>query len=178
SRATWHVLTVHVGTTTDTGHSGRSRSFVFVVNCVENSAANTGQPNVPLQVDFANRSEHLMSYLGKQLVKRYYGRPVVASYWNGCSTGGRQGLRMAQDYPFDYAGILAGASAIPWDRFQAGQIWYQVVQYMDNGGLIGGGVAATLAAKENLATSQAIKACGNPLEVQDGVLTDPRQCHY
>src|SRR5438045_9210936 len=49
---------------------------------------------------------------------------------------------------------------------------------MDNGGLIGGGVAAALAAKENLATSQAIKACGNPLEVQDGVLTDPRQCHY
>jgi feruloyl esterase len=43
------------------------------------------------------------------------------------STGGRQGLRMAQDFPYDYDGILAGAPAIHWDRFQAGQIWYQTV---------------------------------------------------
>jgi hypothetical protein len=168
----------YAGATTDTGHTGGSGTFGCVSNCVGNSASNPGQPDIPLQVDFANRSEHLMAYIGKQLTKRYYGRPVLYSYWNGCSTGGRQGLRMAQDYPFDYNGILAGASAIHWDRFQAGQIWYQVVQYMDNGGLIGGGVAATLTAKENLATSKAVAACDALDGVVDGVLTDPRACTY
>src|SRR4030095_8055183 len=87
-------------------------------------------------------------------------------------------LRMAQDYPGDYDGILAGAPAIHWDRFQAGQIWYQVTQLRENGGPIGGGVGATLNAKEALATSKAVAACDALDGVVDGVLTDPRVCEY
>src|SRR6185369_14815703 len=127
---------------------------------------------------FANRSEHLMAVLGKQLVNAFYGQGPVYSYWNGCSTGGRQGLRMAQDYPADYDGILAGAPAIHWDRFQAGQIWYQVVQREENGGPIGAGVPAVLNAKEAMATSKAVAACDALDGVTDGVLTDPRRCGY
>lgn len=168
----------YAGATTDTGHTGGSGTFGCVNNCVGNSASNPGQPNIPLQIDFAYRSEHLMAVVGKQLVQAFYGQLPVYSYWNGCSTGGRQGLRMAQDYPADYDGILAGAPAIHWDRFQAGQIWYQVVQYRDNGGAIGGGVAAVLNAKEALATSKAVAACDLLDGVQDGVLTDPRMCTY
>jgi len=168
----------YAGATTDTGHTGGSGTFGCVNNCVGNSASNPGQPDVPLQIDFAYRSEHLMAVLGKQLVQAFYAQAPVYSYWNGCSTGGRQGLRMAQDYPGDYDGILAGAPAIHWDRFQAGQIWYQVVQHLDNGGPIGGGVAATLNAKESLATNRAIAACDALDGVVDGVLTDPRVCTY
>jgi len=40
--------------------------------------------------------------------------------------------RMAQAFPGNYDGILAGALAIHWDRFQAGQTWYQLVQNRDN----------------------------------------------
>ncbi len=168
----------YAGAMTDTGHVGGSGTFGCINDCVGNSASNPGQPNIPLQVDFANRSEHLMAVLGKQLVRAYYGQQPVYSYWNGCSTGGRQGLRMAQDFPDDYDGILAGAPAIHWDRFQAGQIWYQVVQYRENGGPIGGGVAAVLNAKEALATSKAVAACDALDGVVDGVLTDPRVCEY
>ena len=168
----------YAGATTDTGHTGGSGMFGCINNCVGNSAANPGEPNIPLQIDFANRSEHLMAVLGKQLVAAYYGQPAQYSYWNGCSTGGRQGLRMAQDFPADYDGILAGAPAIHWDRFQAGQIWYQVVQLRENGGSIGGGVAAVLNAKEALATSKAVAACDAQDGVVDGVLTDPRTCEY
>jgi tannase/feruloyl esterase len=168
----------YAGATTDTGHVGGSGTFGCVNDCVGNSASSPGQPNVPLQIDFANRSEHLMAVLGKQLVKAYYGQPQTYSYWNGCSTGGRQGLRIAQDFPGDYDGILAGAPAIHWDRFQAGQIWYQVVQNRENGGPIGGGVASVLNAKENLATSKAVAACDALDGVVDGVLTDPRMCEY
>ena len=161
----------YAGATTDTGHTGGSGSFGMT------PSAPFG-PNVPLQVDFAVRSEHLMAVLGKQLVQAFYGQQPVFSYWNGCSTGGRQGLRIAQDYPADYDGILAGAPAVHWDRFQAGQIWYQVVQYRENGGPIGGGVQGTLVAKESLATGKAIAACDALDGVVDGVLTDPRVCQY
>lgn len=169
SAPTAAVLDGYAGATTDTGHSGGDGSFGMLA---------PGQPNVPLQVDFAYRSEHLMAVLGKQLVQAFYGEPVEYSYWNGCSTGGRQGLRMAQDYPADYDGILAGAPAIHWDRFQAGQIWYELVQQMENGGPIGGGVPSILNAKEALATSHAVAACDAADGVTDGVLTDPRRCTY
>src|SRR5205823_8507044 len=165
----------YVGTMTDTGHTGGSGSFGMLT---PRSGSTPGTPNVPLQTDFAYRSEHSMAVIGKQLTRAFYGQGPVYSYWNGCSTGGRQGLRMAQDYPEDYDGILAGAPAIHWDRFQAGQIWYQLVQYRDNGGPIGGGNGAILTAKENLATSRAVAACDLLDGVQDGVLTDPRMCSY
>ena len=179
----------YAGAVTDTGHAGGpprfppflsflDGSFGCTNNCVGNSAANPGQPDIALQTDFAYRSEHLMAVIGKQLVQAFYGQQPVHSYWNGCSTGGRQGLRMAQDFPGDYDGILAGAPAIHWDRFQAAQAWYWLVQQLDNHGPIGGGDPAMLAAKEGLATSHAVAACDAIDGVVDGVLTDPRACHY
>ena len=178
SNPTAAVQAGYAGATTDTGHVGGSGTFDCENNCAGNDATNPGEPDIPLQVDFAYRSEHLMAVIGKQLVNAFYGRPPVYSYWDGCSTGGRQGLRMAQDFPADYDGILAGAPAIHWDRFQAGQIWYQLVQLRDNGGPIGGGNATTLGAKEALATSHAVTACDAQDGVVDGVLTDPRRCDY
>jgi len=158
----------YVGITTDTGHTGGSGSFGMLY---PRSGSTPGAPNVPLQIDFAYRSEHLMAVIGKQLTRAFYGQGPVYSYWNGCSTGGRQGLRMAQDYPEDYDGILAGAPAIHWDRFQAEQIWPQVVQYRDNGGVIP-------TAKKQLATNAAIAACDADDGVEDGVLDDPRACTF
>jgi len=168
----------YAGATTDTGHVGGSGTFGCVNDCVGNNASNPGQPNIPLQIDFAYRSEHLMAVVGKQLVKAYYGKSTAYSYWNGCSTGGRQGLRMAEDFPGDYDGILAGAPAIHYDRFHMAELWPQVAMNLDNGGLIGGGASATLNAKEKLATDSAIAACDALDGVADGVLTDPRVCKY
>jgi hypothetical protein len=156
--------------TTDTGHTTQVGGSFGMLE--------PGKPNTQLQIDFAYRSEHLMAEIGKQLVEAFYGEAPAFSYWNGCSTGGRQGLRMAQDYPDDYDGILAGAPAIHWDRFQAGQIWYQVVQLRENGGYIGNGDREVLAAKQQLATARAIAVCDALDGVTDGVLGDPRQCAY
>src|SRR5262249_31633632 len=135
--ATNAVLAGYVGITTDTGHVGSDGSFGML---------EAGRPNTALQIDFAYRSEHLMAVIGKQLTRAFYGRAPEFSYWNGCSTGGRQGLMMAQRYPDDYNGIVAGAPAIHWDRFQAAQIWPQVVMRLETGGPIP-------TAKLNLATA-------------------------
>ena len=99
----------YVGSTTDTGHKGGDGSFGML---------RPGVPNTQLQDDFAYRSEHMMAVVAKQLIQALYGRPPVYSFWNGCSTGGRQALMMAQRFPKDYNGILAGAPAIHWDKFQ------------------------------------------------------------
>jgi Tannase and feruloyl esterase len=172
------VLGGYAGATTDTGHVGGRPDLPVASLDGSFGMLAPGVPNKPLQIDFAWRSEHLMAVIGKQLVRAFYGRGPTYSYWNGCSTGGRQGLRMAQDFPGDYDGVLAGAPAIHWDRFQAGQIWYQVVQLRDNGGPIGGGNSATSRSKLSLATNKAVAACDALDGVVDGVLTDPRDCPY
>jgi pimeloyl-ACP methyl ester carboxylesterase len=168
------IRTGYAAATTDTGHDGGARgalngSFGMLTR---------GKPNTALQADFASRSEHLMAVVGKQLVQAFYGKAPQYAYWNGCSTGGRQGLRMAQDYPDDYDGILAAAPAIHWDRFQAAMLWYPVLQNAENGGPIGGANPQVLAAKYRLATDRAIQACDAADGVTDGLLMDPRRCGY
>ncbi|MBD9408399.1 tannase/feruloyl esterase family alpha/beta hydrolase [Acidovorax sp. ACV02] len=152
------------GATTDTGHTGFFLSGAFGME-------SPGKPNTQLQNDFAHRSEHLMAVVGKQLVKAFYAQDPVRSYWYGCSTGGRQGLMMAQRYPADYDAILAGAPAIHWDRFQAYQIWPQVVMQADAAGPLS-------TAKRELATQRAVAACDAADGVADGVIRDPRSCTY
>lgn len=152
----------YVGITTDTGHTGSDGTF---------GMKSPGVANKDLRVDFAYRSEHLMSVVGKQLAQAFYGKQPELSYWNGCSTGGRQGLMMAQRFPDDYNGILAGAPAINWDRFQAAQIWPQVAMRIENGGAVD-------AKKITLATNAAIEACDGLDGVKDGVLEEPRACKF
>ena len=70
---------------TDTGHVGGSGSFAL------------GHPEKI--VDFGYRSEHEMTVKAKALIEAFYRNPARMSYWNGCSTGGRQGLKEAQTLP-------------------------------------------------------------------------------
>lgn len=154
----------YMGIQTDTGHSAFFLDGSFAM-------ASPGVANTALMEDFAYRSEHLMAVLGKQLAKAFYGQAPNKSYWFGCSTGGRQGMMMAQRYPEDYDGILAGAPAIHWDRFQAQQIWPQVVMRQDLGYVLS-------APKQALATSRAIAACDAADGVTDGVIDNPSSCAY
>jgi feruloyl esterase len=57
-----------------------------------------GSVNIGLLTDFASRSLHDMAVAAKQIIANFYGRPAAFAYWNGCSTGGRQGLMEAQRF--------------------------------------------------------------------------------
>jgi hypothetical protein len=174
------VAAGYAAATTDTGHAGGRPGGNPFAAAMDGSFGmlEPGKPNTELQIDFAYRSLHLMAVIGKQLVEAFYGRAPTYAYWNGCSTGGRQGLRMAQDYPDDYDGILAGAPAIHWDRFQAAMIWHTIAQVHENGGPVGGGTPDVLVAKEKLATAAGVAACDAQDGVVDDVLEDPRTCEY
>src|SRR5262245_50997526 len=71
---------------TDAGHTGTSPlddSFVLDSN---------GRLNWPLIEDFGYRGVHDAAVVGKAVTVAYYGSQVKFSYFNGCSTGGRQAL--------------------------------------------------------------------------------------
>ena len=87
---------------TDTGHEGGQADASFAV----------GHPEK--LVDFAWRAVHEMTVKSKAIVAAHYSQPRSRSYWVGCSSGGRQGLKEAQRFPDDYDGISAGAPANNW----------------------------------------------------------------
>src|SRR5215470_16711862 len=87
----------YASASTDTGHVGGRGTFAL--------------DHPEKLVDFSWRSEHEMTVKAKAVIQAFYGSAPRLSYWNGCSTGGRQGLKEAQMFPDDYDGIIAGAPA-------------------------------------------------------------------
>jgi hypothetical protein len=123
-----------------------------------------------LVTNFASRSLHDMAVVGKAVTAEYYGRQPAYSYWNGCSTGGRQGLLSAQRYPTDYDGIVATAPAINWTKFLPADQWPQVVMNEI-------GNHPTQCELEAFNTA-AIAACDGLDKVADGIISSPAQCRY
>src|SRR5262245_58998284 len=95
----------------------------------------------------------------------------VYDYWNGCSTGGRQGYMLAQELPDELDGILANAPAMYWTRFQTAQMYGQIVMK----DLAGGPIAT---AKLTQALTSAVQACDAADGVSDGLIDDPRTCNF
>ena len=96
-------------TSTDTGHSTPGGSFAL------------GHPEK--LIDYAYRSEHEMTVKAKAIINAFYGSAPTRSYFNGCSTGGRQALTEASRFPDDFDGIIAGAAANPKTHLDTWRIW-------------------------------------------------------
>jgi len=83
--------------------------------------------------DWGFRAIHGSVVLGKALVKSFYGNKPFKSYYSGCSTGGRQGLREIADHADSFDGLLIGAPA--WDTVAIGPwVSYLSRKLADNGG--------------------------------------------
>jgi Tannase and feruloyl esterase len=70
------------------------------------------------KLDYGIRALHASTLAAKDLLGRYYGSAARYSYFDGCSTGGGQGLKATQRYPADYDGVLAGAPVFDWVQLQ------------------------------------------------------------
>lgn len=121
--------------------------------------------------DFAYRAVHLMTVRAKEIIKAFYAAPPKLSYWNGCSSGGKQGLKEAQRFPDDFDGIVAGAPAWAWTHLTAETVWT---------GLVTLDKPADFIPKEKYALlhEAALKACDGLDGVNDGLIDDPRQCRF
>jgi hypothetical protein len=152
----------YVGSGTDGGHVGG--------NC-EPGVNLDGTYNVQFIQDWSRNGLKQQILFSKALAETYYGEVPLYNYWNGCSTGGRQGYLLAQELGNELDGILANAPAIYWTRFQTAQMWGQIVMKDLTGGVIP-------TAKQNFATSKATGACDALDGVVDGIIDDPRTCTY
>jgi hypothetical protein len=151
----------YAAVSTDAGHAGGSGSFALNPD---------GTLNWQLIADFGYLGIHEMTVAAKALVRAYYGTSSFRSYFNGCSTGGRQGLMEAQRYPTDYDGIAAGAPAINWTKFHPAQLWGPLQMRL------AGHVVAPCVL--NAATQAATAACDPRDGVQDGIVGDWRGCRF
>ena len=115
----------YAGSSTDTGHPA-SAGGTFALNP-------DGSLNRGLIRDFAINGIHDQTIWTRDLVQMYYAMGPRYTYWNGCSTGGRQGHEQAQMFPNDYDGILAGAPAFNWDRFIPSEQWGEIVMNQELG---------------------------------------------
>jgi feruloyl esterase len=153
-----------VASVTDAGHDSQTWSRApWVLN-------SQGNFNYPLIYNFAALSIHDMTIIGKSITQQYYGRAPKYSYFNGCSTGGRQGVTSAQRYPEDYDGILAGAPAINLPDLTVSTYWPQSV--MDRLGFYPS--KCELDAINRLS----VEACDALDGVADGSIADPDACAF
>ncbi|MEV5974764.1 DUF6351 family protein [Streptomyces sp. NPDC051921] len=129
-----------------------------------------GEVNEVLLENFASRSEHEAAVVAKEVIGRFYGRPASYAYFNGCSTGGRQGYMEAQRHPDDYDGILANAPAVNWDEFEVATLWPQVVMNQEKNHPTPCELAAF--------TKAAVQDC-DPLDgAEDGLVGAPERCDF
>ncbi len=148
---------------TDTGHAGSGGNGAFALN-------SDGTLNWQLIDDFSYLGIHEMTATAKAVIGAYYGQGPRYSYWNGCSTGGRQGYMEAQRYPTDYNGILAGSPAINWAQFMVAQMWGELQMNLNHDFI----PQCKFAAAQQAAVTQ----CDGLDGLNDGIISDWADCHF
>lgn len=129
-----------------------------------------GTVNWVALTNFAHRSVHDLGIVGQDVTRQFYGKKPNYSYWNGCSTGGRQGMAAAQRYPQIFNGILAGAPAINWAEYVLAEQWPQVVMKEE-------GEFPSQCELEYF-TACAIEQCDELDGIKDGIITEPDLCQF
>ena len=118
--------------------------------------------------DYAFRSLHVTAVTAKLVISAYYGTGPERSYFEGCSTGGRQALILAQRFPEDFDGIIAGAPVL---NFSGTMVGYACsVQAFTK--------APVPYAKLSLLADCIYAQCDATDGLKDGLIDDPRRCGF
>jgi feruloyl esterase len=144
-------------------------------NCGHNSTnanASWGLNNPAASIDFAGRAIAMSVISTKTVIEQFYGTAANKSYYNGCSTGGRQGLKFVQEYPEMFDGVIAGAPAsywthlLPWEGHMS-----SLVQPVNSSRFITPGQWTVI-------HGEVLAQCDVLDGVNDAVIQDPRSCHF
>src|SRR5579862_4293847 len=84
---------------TDTGHKGAVFDSAFMKDQLAD-------------LNFAYIAVGRVAVISKEIIAHYYGQAAKHSYYDGCSTGGREGMLMSQRYPAYFDGIVSGDPAM------------------------------------------------------------------
>jgi feruloyl esterase len=142
---------------TDTGHEGKGNDAAWASGHMQRV------------IDFAHRAIHVLSQADKAVIEAFYGARPAHSYFSGCSQGGQEALMSAQRYPKDFDGIIAGDPANFWTHNQVSHIWAVLATRGD---------AYIPASKVPLIADAVNNACDALDGIRDGILNDPRRCHF
>jgi hypothetical protein len=144
---------------TDTGHAGGGTDASWALGHPEKLA------------DFGYRGIHEMTRIAKVVIKAFYGNNPQHSYFGACSNGGRQALMEAQRFPEDYDGILAGAPANFFTHLLTKALADAQATTLDPASYIPSSKLPAIARAVNA-------ACDAQDGVADGIVNDPRKCHF
>jgi feruloyl esterase len=122
-------------------------------------------------IDLGSRAVHLMTVSGEAIAQAFYGAAARYSYFNGCSTGGGQGMMESQRYPNDYNGIVVGAPQWHRTHLAATHAWNWDAAHVT--------AASNLSAQTLTLIGNAVLAKCDTLDgVKDGVIENPAICHW
>ena len=125
------------------------------------------------RIDFAYRANHVTALAAKALTAAFYGQAPKYSYFVGCSDGGREALMEAQRYPEDFDGISAGAPAA---LFTVQNSFYHA--WNVRGNQRADGTNILLQNRVGVLHDAVIRHCDTLSGVKDGILEEPRACHF
>jgi feruloyl esterase len=131
----------------------------------------------------------LFTPAAKALTAAYYGKDTDYSFYSGCSTGGAQGMALAQYHPDLFDGIVAGCPGNWYSHLALSFLWnaqHTAVRYqaketpLPNLLLTSHQTNASKLsqAKLNLTTHAVLDACDQNDSVPDRVLENPLSCTF
>lgn len=121
-------------------------------------------------IDYGYRANHLGAQVAKALIAQHYGSPAKRAYFMGCSNGGRDALMLAQRFPEDYDGIIAGAPANNFVSLMSSFGAYR--------SLIEKLPPNSLTPKLPMLHDAALKACDALDGAKDGLVENQRACRF
>jgi feruloyl esterase len=149
-----------------------------VVKGYASTGNNTGQGNNGKDMighpeklkDWGYRAVHEDAVAAKAIIAAFYGSAPKYSYWNACSTGGRQGWVAAEYYPNDFDGLAIGDPANPMTRLQANNIAINLAVNKDD--------ASFIPSEKWTAIHQwAVNQCDAKDGLKDGLIENPMACN-
>ncbi|PYI35230.1 tannase and feruloyl esterase [Aspergillus indologenus CBS 114.80] len=149
----------HAVFSTDTGHNSTTTDATWAYQ------------NPEAQVNWGWRALHETVGYGKLVTEAFYGTRPSFHYYQGCSTGGRQGFKEAEAFPSDFDGVIAGAPAWWTSHQQIWQFWVGYVNYISN-------ITMIPTSKFDVIGKEVLRQCDGQDGLVDTIISDPLGCNF
>ena len=153
--------------TTDTGHQGAAFDASFF-------------RDQEASLNFSYKAIGKVAPVAKAIVTQYYGKPPHHTYFDGCSTGGREAMMMTQRYPDYFDGVISAAPAMRTGFSNLGDRWAAVtfhkISPRDPDGKLTRGAFSD--ADKKVILKGLLDACDGLDGVKDGMIFNPQACRF